>query len=263
MPSYDEDFAWQERFGAHYSDIARQAIRVDVAPNVEDWKRNTDFILTATFASRGRDIRVSARARRRKYLGRYPGQFTVRLDRPSGAETEMPKLRKGWGDLMIYGFESEVDSDRLGPWWVINLEMLRDYLACGGYYRSQDNRDGSSSFAVFWLEDMPLGFVLASEGIKPLDRSDVWFRCRRCWTEKVAPAADELELVGGARLHKLGDGYWRRCLYCHFQWRAGWVASLIQTAPRSDQCRVCRLRLDDVDGRGTHPSCEPTVEGVG
>lgn len=228
MSSYEEDFRWQERFGAHYSEIARQAIRVDVAPDVEDWKRNTDFILTATFPSKGRDIRVSARARRRKYLGRYPGQFTVRLDRPSGVETEMPKLRKGWGDLMVYGFESEVDSNRLNPWWVINLEMLRDYIARGGYFRSQPNHDGSSSFAVFWLEDMPLGFVLASDGIKPVDRDDVWFRCRRCYLPHVSPATDEFEDVAGQRLHQLGPGIWRRCLYCQFQWRAGWVASMVR-----------------------------------
>lgn len=218
MTSFDEDFAWQEKFRAHYSEIAKLAVRVDVAPAEEDWKRNTDFVLSTVIALPRRDIRISARVRRRKFASSGRRDFTIRLSRPSGVRTEMAKLRDGWSDLFIYGVEAETGSDRLGPWFVGNSAMLRDYLNHGGFYATRNNHDGSSSLAVVNHDDMPLGFVLASDGVPEYDRDAVWGRCRRCYWNQVAPMDEEW---------RLGDGYWRKCLACGFQWRAGWPMSLV------------------------------------
>lgn len=231
MASFDEDFEWQQRFRGHFSEIARDAMRamtsVAVAPAEEDWKRNTDFVLSTSLPVGNREIRISARARRHTYARRYGEEFTVRLSRPSGIETEMPKVRAGYGDITIYGFESEPGSDRLGPWFAGNVALLRQYIGEGGYYRRQNNRDGSSTFGAFHLDDMPLGFVAIEHGRPEPDKSRVWERCRNCWWGKdrggyCYPLDDNLQP---------GPGYWRQCLACGFRWRAGWPMG--ETRPRS------------------------------
>jgi len=228
MGSFDEDFKWQEKFAPHLSEIAMQAFRVTVAPKVEDWKRNTDFVLSNVLAAGSKEYRVSARVRRHEYVRRYRDQFTVRVDRPSGYETEMPKIRAGWGDLMIYGFESYPESDRLGPWFMGNIAMLRRYIAEGGWFDVRANKDGSSRLGAFHLGDMPLGFVIASEGLDALDDSRVWERCRRCywWRDtggSVMPTDD---------FKNPASGQGRLCLACGFWWRAGWVMNLYHPVSR-------------------------------
>lgn len=219
MNTFEEDFEWQKRFRGHFSEIAREAVRADVAPDEEDWKRNTDFILSTVIPLPNRDIRVSARVRRHEYMRRFKDEFTVRLSRPSGAETEMPKIRAGWGDFTIYGFESEPGSDRLHPWFIGNVNLLRSYIGEGGYYKPHKNKDNSSTLGAFHLADMPLGFVLKSEGLTAWDDQRVWETCRRCWWGKsrggwVTPTDDD---------RRPGTGRGRYCLACGFWWRAGWV----------------------------------------
>lgn len=212
--SFEEDFAWQEKFRDHYAEIARMVYGVPVAPAADDWQRNTDFLMSAVIRLPSRPLRISARARRRKFGRTAKRDFTVRLSRPSGRETELPKIKAGWGDLFIYGVESAEDDTRLGPWFLGNTVMLRDYLANGGYYRGVANHDGSSVFAVFRHDDMPAGFVIASDGIPEYDRSTTWAKCPQCYSKYAEPLGDDLQPR---------DGYWRRCMFCGFRWRAGWV----------------------------------------
>lgn len=226
MPSFDEDFEWQQKFRGHFSEIARKAMRVDVAPAEEDWKRNTDFIMSAVIPLPKRDIRISARVRRREYARRYPDEFTVRLDRPSGIETEMPKLRAGYGDFTIYGFESADGSDQLGPWFIGNTAILRDYIDRGGYGKTERNADKSSRFVAYHLADMPLGFVLDSEGLRVWSEDRNWEECRRCWWGKgkggyVMPTDDD---------RRPATGFGRKCLACGFWWRSGWEMPLAKAA---------------------------------
>jgi hypothetical protein len=226
VTTFEEDFEFQQPFRGHFSEIAKEAMRVEVAPAEDDWKRNTDFMMSTVIPLRNRVIRISARVRRHQYLARYRDEFTVRLDRPSGVETEMPKIKAGWGDFTIYGFESMHGSDRLYPWFIGNIAILRDYIARDGYYKPQRNKDGSSRLAAFHLADMPLGFVLKSEGLALWDDHRAWEQCRRCWWGRsrggyVMP----LDEAGDP-----GDGYWRRCLACGFRWRAGWVMPLTTTS---------------------------------
>jgi hypothetical protein len=222
VTSYEEDRAWADKFLPHQKEIAEKAIRVETAPIEEDLRRNTDLILRTAVPIKNREIRISARVRRHQYVARFRDEFTIRLDRPSGADTEMVKMQRGYGDFVIYGFESEPDSDRLFPWFIGNTELLRDYVNCGGYIKQQRNRDGSSTLGAVHLADMPIGFVLAHEGLTVWDNDRVWEQCRRCWWWKssgglVLPTNDDLEP---------GDGYGRLCIACGFRWRSGWVMRL-------------------------------------
>lgn len=219
---FERDFEWQQKFTGHFSEIAKQAMRIGVAPAEEDWKRNTDFILSTVIPLGRQQARISARARRHEYKRRYTDEFTIRLDRPSHLETEMPKIKAGWGDFTIYGFEAEPGSDRLYPWFIGNLPLLREYLASGGYYKVQQNKDRSSRLAALHLGDMPLGFVIDSDGLTAWDERRIWEQCRRCWWGRskggyVLPTGED---------RKPGAGYGRKCMACGFWWRAGWPMAL-------------------------------------
>lgn len=227
MPSLDEDFEWQQKFRGHFSEIAGQVAHQVIRASVEqaigddDWKRNTDYMLSLEILTDVRAWRISARARRRRYASAARRDFTIRYRRPSGTPTEMAKLLHGWGDLFIYGVESAPGSSRLDPWFVGNSALLRDYLAAGGWYGTRPNADGSSTLAYVCHDDMPLGFILLSSGVPACDRDAVWGRCRRCYWNQVMPMTDDWQP---------GDGYWRKCLACGFQWRSGWVMRLTREA---------------------------------
>lgn len=150
------DFAWQTRFRGHYQEIALNVVRVSVAGWDEDVHRNTDMQI----ATLDNGHRIMCRARRHQFATRYPGEITVRLSRPSGATTEMAKIRVGFGDYGIYGFEAKPGTSRLAPWTLYNVHRLREYLESNGRWIYRANRDGSSAFAAFRVQEMPLGFLL-------------------------------------------------------------------------------------------------------
>lgn len=173
---FDIDFEWSQQFLPHQAEVAQRALRVDVAPLEEDQRRNTDLILTSAMALRsGQRLTISARVRRFEERDKrlhprnvpYARQFTIRDRRPSGYETEMDKLRLGYGDMFVYGFQSAPGSDRMYPWFVGNLHVLRDWTEQGGHPSEKGRNKGprGSTFAVFDLSSMPLGFILASDGI--------------------------------------------------------------------------------------------------
>lgn len=161
--AFVEDFGWQTRFRTHYEQIALGVIRINVASWDDDVHRNTDMQI----ATLGNGHRIMCRARRHDYGSKYGGEFTIRLSRPSGAATELGKIRAGFGDYGIYGFEAGPGSSDLAPWVLYNVHRLREYLDHGGRWVYRDNRDGSSAFAAFTVREMPLGFVLNSEGHGP------------------------------------------------------------------------------------------------
>lgn len=192
MTSYEKDKKWADKFLTHQSEIARLAIRVEVAPIEEDRKRNTDLVLRSAVPLRnGEPIRISARVRRHEYLNRpsYRGQFTVRRRRPSGVRTEWHKMRAGDGDYFIYGFESEPGSDRLSPWFIGNLAVLNSHIQRGGRpTKIEHNSDGSSDLAIFELSGMPLEFMVNSVGHPayhfvppPADGCHRWLDAQRQW----------------------------------------------------------------------------------
>ena len=252
MNSFDEDYRWQEKFGPHYVEIARKAVLRDddLSLTVDEFKRNTDRMLTAVVRLPNGQLRISARARRHKYKKRYLTEFTVRCRRPSGFDTEMQKLLEGYGDVFVYGFEAELNADRLHPWFIGNSEMLRQYIRSGGYYEIRPNVDHSSHLAAFDLSDMPIGFLIDSEGHIPSPYKAGWVKCRNSYDPDVgrggkyrvfdnplgnpwrgqrvgmcdgdygAPLA---EPTPDGAAPEFESGLWRRCMCCGFEWKSGWV----------------------------------------
>jgi hypothetical protein len=156
--SFAEDFAWQERFYDHFREIARLACQVDVASPEDDRKRNTDFILTPRIYRP--PIRFSARARRAEKQGQSD-RISIRLGRSSGAKTEMEKmLAEGYGDMLIYGFESNPGSRRLFPWLLGDLAILRKHIHDDGPYEIVPHKDDTTVAAYFYLYQTPPEFIV-------------------------------------------------------------------------------------------------------
>jgi hypothetical protein len=110
-------------------------------------------------------FRIGCRVRSFDYLTRYPQQFTIRAGRPSGAESEIAKIIRGWGDYLFYGFADAQDA-ALAAWIIGDLSIFRDTLirkpALLRHAKfQQKNGDHSSTFYAWPLAEFPQNFVFA------------------------------------------------------------------------------------------------------
>jgi hypothetical protein len=160
MRRWEADKTWADRFLPNIR-LALANHLIGVASEEDDRERATDLI---TLAVRGK--RVGCRVRRPDCLNHphYLQQFTIRLSRPSGNETELAKIVSGWGDLFFYGFSDRGEAS-LARWVLIDLfafrlAFARRLNARRQVFEKKNNADGSSSFAVFSLADYPPEMVV-------------------------------------------------------------------------------------------------------
>lgn len=272
VPSFDDDFAWQARFAQHASEIIRAYVRrrfeilLEEASPEDDWKHNTDGFIRWV-APLPDNARLSRRVRRAGYRASYQFEQTIRLDRPSGHEAEMPKMMRGYGDIELYAFGPDDGLGEGGPplrftqWFLGDLNILRAYLAEGGYTAApKRNADHSSRFTWVDLRDLPEPYVLDSENLPTLEHShEDWFSCRNpnytCsdpehragkWTGQEAllrcpSAGDHWRLRHGMCAGNYAvetGGRMRQCLCCGFTWRSGWEsAAQALRSERSERIR--------------------------
>jgi hypothetical protein len=179
---FDDSFGWQARFKPFYIQVIRMFARVDEGTWEDDVYRATDMLMYST-----PQLAFACRARTHGYKERYGAQFTIRSRRPSGVPTELAKIKRGFGDFMIYGFEAEPHAHRLNPWLLINLPLLREYLDNGGRWYERTNKpehenDRPSSFAVFDVDEVAqvLGLIHNAGGITVSPWPTPAGKCRAC-----------------------------------------------------------------------------------
>jgi len=123
---------------------------------VADLNEGIDFAIF-----RSDPVSIAVRLRRYKYYKwvSYRNQFTIRWRRSSGVETEIDKIKAGLVDYFMYGFvdatESQIVQYFIGDLRVFNQLSLSPVAI-------KRNRDGSSSFGVYSLEQFPVDFVVNS-----------------------------------------------------------------------------------------------------
>lgn len=155
---FSSDMAWSRQYLPHMKAIVGAAL-IGEAPDEEDQQRNTDLIVLRLEA-----VRIGCRVRQHQYLARYADEFTIRLSRPSGMDTELTKIMTGWGDYFLYGFAA-ADGSRLCAWLLGNLHVFRrwywDQWTHTGREpgETQQNGDGTR-FRVFKIDDLPRDFVV-------------------------------------------------------------------------------------------------------
>lgn len=162
MTGWENDKRWSDRFLPEIKGILGLYL-IGEAPTEEDQSRNTDLIVLRMEA-----VRIACRVRRHQYLERYGDQFTIRAGRPSGVETELTKIIRGWGNYFFYGFCNQ-EEERLSRWLLGDLSEFRLWFqreSCERKGRApgerQPNGDGSSHFLAFSIGDLPPPFVVAS-----------------------------------------------------------------------------------------------------
>lgn len=122
----------------------------------EDLVGGSDFVVWTLSA-----IRVAVRLRTNYYYRAYPNEFTIRWSRPSGAETEIHKIRKGQVDYLLYGFVDEAES-KIISFFIGDLTIFRriNPRPIGIY----SNQPPDSQLAAFNLTQFPSEFVINRGG---------------------------------------------------------------------------------------------------
>lgn len=164
---WKHDKRWSDRFIPEI----RMLIANYLAPSLigestieEDQKRNTDLLVLKMDT-----VRIACRIRRHKYfsMGECRKEFTIRTVRPTGSETELSKVVRGWGDYIFYGFSDEKE-EKLIQWFIGDLSLFRLWFNWElsklprGIVPGEEkqNRDESSEFRVFKLDSMPEEFIV-------------------------------------------------------------------------------------------------------
>ena len=181
MKDWERDKKWTDDLLPHVKRILGEHL-IGQAPHEEDAKRNTDLIVLKLDA-----VRIACRIRTYKYYLRYPDEFTIRVDRPSGMETELTKILKGWGNYFFYGF-SDDGKAYLVKWTLGDLNAFRIWFQRQTAMSParvipgtlQRNHDGSSDFRAFKVCEVP-DFVIADGESPPAVAS------RQQWQAQVIP----------------------------------------------------------------------------
>lgn len=166
MGAYGSDRAFSDRMIPQIKALVGPHL-LDVAPLELDLKQATDLIIF-----RARDVRIAARVRRAGFAARYPYEFTLRCHRDSGAETELAKISKGWGDWLFYGHAADEWGCGIAPWWLIDLAAFRSALIRLPDRRrlvmgTKSNGDGTA-FAYFDIRSFPADPPLLVASSAPL-----------------------------------------------------------------------------------------------
>ena len=137
--------------------------------DIEDRRENTDLrVLHA------RDQRIAVRVRRmidakgRDCFAAYQHQFTIRLARTSGVETELSKIAGGWGDWFFYGW-GDYATGRLRAFRIIDLAAFRRRLVLNlppVTVSDVPNRDGRSTLRGYLAAEFPFPCIV-KEGCCP------------------------------------------------------------------------------------------------
>lgn len=145
----------------HAAEIIGRSLIVP-APLTLDRQENTDLVMLAS-----PDARYAVRIRSNSYEARYGDQFTLRSSRPSGAKTELQKVLDGLGDYLLYGFRSRYEPGRLSSWVFADLAVFRRWYSEQGGEAGDSirNRDDSSWFRAFRIDQMPDDFIVERSGV--------------------------------------------------------------------------------------------------
>lgn len=182
--SYATDRRWSDLMLPQIKQLVGPLL-LEAAPLEFDQRQSTDLMVL-----RARDMRIAARVRRPGYE-KYRHEFTIRMSRDTGAETELSKIVNGWGDWLFYGHADEFDF--ISIWWVIDLHSFRAALIRNSMngkpleYADKHNGDGTS-FRAFDLrsfppkppiligssEDLPKLYIASSQNRAEAGNHDPW-----------------------------------------------------------------------------------------
>ena len=146
----EKDWSLEHKFEPQIKAIlADQFITKDIDADME---QATDFAIYVI-----KPFKVAVRLRRYDYYPSFSHQFTVRWSRPSGAETEIDKIREGKVDYFLYGFIDESET-RIIQHFIGDLAIFRNNEPDPCQIFQNDPYD--SKFAVWNINQFPTNFII-------------------------------------------------------------------------------------------------------
>ena len=158
MTGWQQSKSWSDKFIPEIKSILGQYLICEASAE-EDQKRNTDLVVLNM-----QSVRIACRVRKADYAERYGNEFTIRVSRPSGQQTELSKIIQGFGNYMMYAW---ADEQKLVKWTLADLSVFRlwrsEYAAKNKGEepgKLMKNGDGSSDFRAYNWNALPEKFVI-------------------------------------------------------------------------------------------------------
>lgn len=126
--------------------FAGKLISIEVADYEKDTKQATDYVLIVSSGA------IGCRIRNGRWVFNKYHEFTVRASRPSGAITELEKIRTGYPRWYFYGWAD----GSLMPYWIfVDVDIFRSSGQIDNpTTKDVKNFDCSSSFIGYDIVDM-------------------------------------------------------------------------------------------------------------
>ena len=151
MNGFQRDKDESDKYIRHLKAIAGQFV-LDESSLEEDQRQNTDLVVL-----RAREVLIACRVRSAITVDQpWRDDFTIRCERPrSGNETELDKIKRGWGSHLIYGIASKDSPLLLALWSVVDLNRFRRWFLREESkpephpWLKKSCQDGSANFLAF------------------------------------------------------------------------------------------------------------------
>lgn len=125
--SYDQSRAWADKFLDQqirilnnniaildFNEIKTRGYQIELASEEDDQNLETDVVVFGT-------LRIALRVRRGSST--TFNDIALRSQRPSGARTEVAKIKSGLGDYYLYAWT--LDGNNISEWMLIDLDKFR------------------------------------------------------------------------------------------------------------------------------------------
>lgn len=153
-----QDWQWSDGFLPEVRRIllanALNLFNIEVATEGQDLKQATDMILRVHG-----EKTIAVRLRRPHYNFR---DLTIRAWRDGDVETELHKIRAGFGDFYLYGWTQD---RKIAEWMLVDLDHVRNW----GLLEKRPikyNHDGRTGFIYIPISDLRTFECLISEYVK-------------------------------------------------------------------------------------------------
>lgn len=182
--TFEEQKRWEESFTEAFANVARECLPVSVASIEQDRECNTDLVLRVLpeLADDHGQPRIACRVRHWQYKREFSEDFTIRAKVPSGAKTEIDKIRDGYCSYFIYALAPPWGPpNQFWMWYWCDQHVLRTWLlACERKYQrtpgalkhnvDKNGRPDGTAFYVFKFKDLPGDFILKQYPERPCHR---------------------------------------------------------------------------------------------
>ncbi len=146
--------------------MAGRIVEVREATTDEDTRHATDYVVTVGSGD------IACRVRDWDSWLKH-GDLTIRSRRPSGAKTELAKIKEGFGRWYLYAWVAK-DESAIDAWMFVDLDKLRETDLLHSFRHQKWNRDRSSAFVCIFPTQLIEHSCLTDAGGKAAVRFGKW-----------------------------------------------------------------------------------------